>query len=326
MINVLFRKVSNLDVGEDKIENWVRKKLEKGISEEALRNSLKKSGHDPSIVDKVKKKRRSEHKKEKGEESSNLGKVDLSKNVEEQDDGNSPEKEAEGGSNEIKKAGEMDESAGKEDEENSGNEEIAVEHSVEPEIKNDTSRSSEADSESSGNEYKRSLDINMPTVSFKKAFASFGGALNQRKRGIAGVLIIVLLMAAVPFIPVDKVSGKVQSSVQNIDNPLKAPENSEKPAESHESGESVNPSSNMSVVKLRQGDANPASLTVTSGTAVKFVNEQSKSYLVNFERGPADLSLKPGKSSTVEFNMTVYYTATPMESEEPKIYGSVIVE
>lgn len=39
---------------EDNVREWVQKKLEKGISEERIKKTLEKTGHDPSLVDRLK--------------------------------------------------------------------------------------------------------------------------------------------------------------------------------------------------------------------------------------------------------------------------------
>lgn len=316
---------------EDEIEEWVEKKLDKGISEKALRNSLKKSGHDPSLVEEVKKRRQDDTGEETEEnEPPTSGTVDLSKSHEDDD-------ERKGGhgssSNGSEKSHERTDETG---EDTSVEEKVEEQKTVDQELEGQTSEPPEVDSETdsgaSEQKYKRSLGLSLPTGSLKTAFSGVGGAVRRRKRGVAGVLVLVLLIAAVPFVPVEKVSASVQSSVQGIENPLEAPERPSESPDSETSGEESSSEdggeavSNMTSVEFRQGGANPASLTVPSGSRVLFVNEQSMSYHINFERGPEDLTLKPGGSDSAEFNMTVYYTATPVDAEEPEIYGSVIVE
>lgn len=39
---------------EDKIREWIEKKLEEGVEEERIRKSLRETGHDPSLIDEVK--------------------------------------------------------------------------------------------------------------------------------------------------------------------------------------------------------------------------------------------------------------------------------
>ena len=41
-------------VDDDKLMQWVQKKLDQGVSEERIRKSLRNTGHDPSIVEKAK--------------------------------------------------------------------------------------------------------------------------------------------------------------------------------------------------------------------------------------------------------------------------------
>lgn len=41
-------------MASDKIRGWIRKKLEKGVEEERIRESLRNTGHDPDLVDEVK--------------------------------------------------------------------------------------------------------------------------------------------------------------------------------------------------------------------------------------------------------------------------------
>ena len=78
------------------------------------------------------------------------------------------------------------------------------------------------------------------------------------------------------------------------------------------------------LVEIKDGDYDPAELTVPKGAEVEFVNNDAELHSVTSESDGFDLELDPGKSEKVDFNTPGTYDYYCRY--HPEMAGTIVVQ
>lgn len=320
---------------EKKLRKWLELKLEKGVSEKALKNTLRKKGYDPKLVEEVKnsdnpveensksgKKTESSGKKSDGRKL-NPDAIDLSKHSDQKEERQS-ENEESGGQNKEKQVEEKKQKFKQSNSKHTARKEESKDIGYSSAQKDENTSKSSSGSSRSFSLPSSSIPFGKPD--FSRLFdpvRKLPEKLSSVLRNFAGYfkilaaasVLIGVLTGAYLSVPFDSVAGFSSNAVGEI----------KQLGSQQQSSESKQANRDLRKVYITEDAAVPSRPTVSAGEKLLFVNNASYGFRIEFESGKKGFKLKPDGSKTVSFESLTYYNAKPLNSKGSPVQGSVYV-